>query len=387
MNRASVAPASQHVEHAVISLRLWGSDTLHDLSASPSAPLLIGRSGACAIRLLGRHTAPLHAQLTFDADQWRIQDLGTAYGVRQDGVPRSGFVLTPGVEIGIGGSTLVAESTFTRRLRAFCQRLLGWDIDRMRAVDHALRAIRFAGARRTPLVLCGEGDLVPIAYALHRLMIGHAAPFVVCDPRRNQTRASVRSPPNTPLGIQALSHAMGGTLCVRHARLPADFDEACRRAYDPDSDVQIIVCARDLQQVALVDGTLAIEVPALGLRERELSRIVQEYAEDAISTFGVDRAHFNADDRDWVMTHCARSLAEIEKATLRVIALSASHSGSHAAARLGMAPVSLARWLDRRPQRATDAKPAELTPLVRDAQFTGNPMADPNHEPRHAPRS
>jgi transposase-like protein len=42
------------------------------------------------------------------------------------------------------------------------------------------------------------------------------------------------------------------------------------------------------------------------------------------------------------------SLSEIEKATLRLVALRSSATVSQAAARLGMAPVSLSRWVARR---------------------------------------
>jgi hypothetical protein len=344
-----------------IGLRVWGSDTTHDLSASASAPLLVGASRACAIRLVGRNVEPEHAQITFDGKQWSIRDLGAPQGVHQDGVPSPGFVLAPGVEIGIGGATLVAESEHTGRLRAFCKRLLGWGGGRMRAVDHALRAIRLARAHRTSLLLCGEGDLVPIAYALHRHIIGSEAPFIVCDRRRTDTLASVRSPPNVPRGIEAFTRAAGGTLCLRHARQPADIDEVRRRAYEPDSEVQLIVCARSKHRAVSLGGAPAIEIPLLQLREMELSRIVHEYAEDAITTLEVGPENFNDDDRNWVMAHCAQSLPEIEKATLRIVALSASQSRTQAAALLGMAPVSLARWIGRRPRRARNLRSAGLT--------------------------
>jgi hypothetical protein len=49
----------------------------------------------------------------------------------------------------------------------------------------------------------------------------------------------------------------------------------------------------------------------------------------------------------WVLEHAAVSLPEIEKATLRRVALRSSANVSRAATRLGMAPVSLSRWLAR----------------------------------------
>jgi len=41
-------------------------------------------------------------------------------------------------------------------------------------------------------------------------------------------------------------------------------------------------------------------------------------------------------------------LPDIEKATLRLVAIRESRNLSAAAARLGMAPVSLSRWIGRR---------------------------------------
>lgn len=69
---------------------------------------------------------------------------------------------------------------------------------------------------------------------------------------------------------------------------------------------------------------------------------------DAVSELAAPTASFTAGDHVWVRDHTAGSLAEIEAATLRVAAPHTSRNLSHAAARLGMAPVSLSRWLGRR---------------------------------------
>jgi transcriptional regulator with GAF, ATPase, and Fis domain len=91
-----------------------------------------------------------------------------------------------------------------------------------------------------------------------------------------------------------------------------------------------------------------IQVPPLASREAELDRIIAEYAEDAIAELGTRRTGFLAIDRAWVREHAASSLPEIEKATLRLVAIRESRNLSNAAARLGMAPVSLSRWIGRR---------------------------------------
>ena len=79
-------------------------------------------------------------------------------------------------------------------LRGYLGRLLGWT--NTSAIDHALRSIELAREHRAQLVLCGHGDLVPLAYGLHRRALGADTPFIVCDPRRGNTPASVRSPAN-----------------------------------------------------------------------------------------------------------------------------------------------------------------------------------------------
>ena len=49
-----------------------------------------------------------------------------------------------------------------------------------------------------------------------------------------------------------------------------------------------------------------------------------------------------------VIDHCPLTLPEIEKATRRLVAIEMSKSLPLAAERLGMAPVSLSRWIGRR---------------------------------------
>ena len=91
-----------------------------------------------------------------------------------------------------------------------------------------------------------------------------------------------------------------------------------------------------------------IVIPSLSDRRSEIDRIIDEYAEDAITELAAPRASYLPVDHAWVREHASSSLAEIEKATLRLVALRASRNLSHAAARLGMAAVSLSRWIGRR---------------------------------------
>jgi len=232
------------------------------------------------------------------------------------------------------------------KLRGFLARLLGWSSDR--SVRRALQSIKLAVACRVHLALHGPGDLVPIALALHRRILGVHRPFIVCDPRRKNISASVRSPANYQTGIAALGAAGGGALCVRSRRLPHDFSALADRLRRRN-DVLLVVCAdkRDDARSLLVRPE-PISVPPLTARTNDLPRIVDEYAADASAELGVLRAGLTDDDRDWVLKHAVSSLEEIEKTTLRLIALRTSRSVSDAAERLGMAQVSLLRWIGRR---------------------------------------
>jgi hypothetical protein len=96
-------------------------------------------------------------------------------------------------------------------------------------------------------------------------------------------------------------------------------------------------------------------VPSVKERAGELPRIVKAYAADAITALGPVRSRtlFTADDLGWVVARAATSLMEIEKATLRIVALRMSRNPTEAAGRLGMAPVSLSRWVNRRLEQGT----------------------------------
>jgi hypothetical protein len=256
-------------------------------------------------------------------------------------------VLEPGAEIGIGGITLVAESKLSIALRSFLARLMGWGKGRTEIVDQALRSVRMAATRRAALILCGDDDLVPIARSIHRHSQGLERPFIVCDPRRSPGKGTVRSAENHVMGLEALAAAAGGTVCVRIRRLPPDFRALVRELRAPSSRAQLIVCAATLQECERC-RVAPIVIPSLADRRSEIDRIIAEYGEDAITELAAARSSFPPVDHTWVREHASSSLNEIEKATLRLVALRASRNLSHAAARLGMAPVSLSRWIGRR---------------------------------------
>ena len=330
----------------VIQLREWGNGRIHKLPTSLVDTFLIGTSQDCSLRLEDPRVSRKHAQLTFEHGKWLIRDLGSRNGLRQDNARRNEFTLDPGIEVSLGSTTLIAESRRSIELRNFCARLLGWARDRVATVDQAVRALRLAATRRTALVLHGKSDLIPIAHALHRRVLGADRPFIVADPRRHTAGASVRSTANHKEGLLALASAAGGTLCVRSPRLPSDFPSLLDELRTPDARTQLFVCSngsghhQDFLPAPIV-------VPPLRERAAEVPQIIEEYVRDAIAELSVVSVDLSAADYLWVREH-ATTLPEIEKAALRLVAVRTSTTQSDAADRLGMAQVSLSRWLGRR---------------------------------------
>jgi hypothetical protein len=340
------------IDDVVVCLREWGTDTIRVPLPTTQWGWTIGTDEICLFQLddpTGR-ISRVHALLVRDGTKWVLRDLGSKNGIMLDGARLPAFELTPGAEIGIGGLTLIAESRRWVKLRKFLARLLGWRSDRMEVIDHALRSIHLAATWRTALVLRGDGDLVPIAHAIHRRVLGADRPFIICDPRRRQGRGTVRAAENYETGMAAFTAATGGSLCVRSLRLPKDFPRVLTALRDPNAQVQLVVCETRARTSEGCTRSLAmpVTVPSLTSRPDEIDRIITEYAEDAIAELGTARTDFRSADRAWVRMHFASSLPDIEKATLRLVATREARFLSNAAARLGMAPISLSRWIGRR---------------------------------------
>jgi len=335
------------IDDEVIHLREWGTHRIHPLPPDREA-VTIGAGESCELRLIdpSRRVSRVHARLSREGSWWMIRDLDSKNGTRLDGARRPMAALAPGVEIGLGRITLIAESRGLIALRGFLARLLGWSADRLAAIDHALRALRMAAAQRGSLTVCGQGDLVPIVHSLHLRTLGAGRPFIVCDPRRRSSAASVRAAVSRREGLSAMATAGGGTLCMRTRRLPRDFFEVSLAVRDPASRVQLAVCTEEVDARTLLANPIVI--PPLARRRAELDRIIEEYAHDAVQALAADATGFVRADRDWVIEHSASSLPEIEKGTRRLVAIRQAGSITQAAGRLGMSHVALAQWIGRR---------------------------------------
>lgn len=336
------------IDDPILRLRVWGTDRSHRLPApGPSAEWTVGSSPQCALQLRDGEglVARRHARFLRSEGHWAIQDLGSPHGVLVDGVRCTQALLAPGIELQLGGVVLVAESELSIALRSYVSRLLGWSTERLVAVDLALRALRTAAARRAALVLCGPDDLAPLARRLHERTLGADRPFVLCDPKRRAAEGP--APETLDRAVPALHAAAGGTACLRGERLPPDFAEALTLWHRPDTRTQLVVCARNpMRSDSYV--TTAIDIPPLSQRAKELRRIIDEYADDAAALLGAPPEACTLRDRDWIRAQAATSLAEIDKAVLRLIAVRTSPSINQAAERLGMSHAALSRWLERK---------------------------------------
>ncbi|HWU88957.1 MAG TPA: hypothetical protein VN253_16940 [Kofleriaceae bacterium] len=234
-------------------------------------------------------------------------------------------------------------------LYSFLLRILGWSAGRATAIESAIRAIHLSVTCQAALVLLGDIDLAPVAHGLHLRTLGAHRPFILCNPRRVVERRTSRSLPSRASGVEALEAARGGTLCIRASQRPRDFKAAIALARDPATNAQIVVCgdARHANHPFLILPP-PIRVPSLKERTSELGRIIDEYAADAIVAQGVDAGCFTDADRDWVLQHACESLAAIETATQRLVALRASRSTDAAAEVIGMAGAALRKWRSER---------------------------------------
>jgi hypothetical protein len=230
-----------------------------------------------------------------------------------------------------------------KELRAFLARILGWE--REHVVEHALRSVELAANGHAALLLCGDGDMVHLAWSLHRRISDPDQPFVVCDPRRGTQPTSVRSPASRGTLADAREAAEDGTLCLSLRRPPPDLAESMSLFYAAE-DTMLILCATEPPVSMLALRPAPVVVPSLASRAAELDRIIAEYAADAIAELG--SGAFTAADCEWVLQNAATSLDEIDKATRRIAAVRGAANTSAAATQLGMTLVSLSRWLARR---------------------------------------
>lgn len=332
------------INDEVMRLREWGTNHVYALHPDLHPGPIIGSTESCAIQVHDRtrRTSREHAELQRVQGRWAVFDR-SKNGLYRDGARLDRFVLTPGVEIGLGGGvTLVAESARLIALRSALARMLGWSAASAESLDLALRAIRFTAQRRMTLALCGA-DLVPLAEELHRLSLTPTRPFVLCNPRRRTSESAWNRTRCAPTGSAALAEAAGGTVCLATKHLPSDLRHLMRGLRRPECQTQLVVCAERAEDAELFNAA-PIVIPPLTSRKEEIDRVIEEYAADAATRFGLGDHWLTTAERTWIRGNLY-TLAELQKATLRIAAIRKAGSMSAGAAYLGISHVAMLKWL------------------------------------------
>lgn len=334
---SSPAPLAAWLDDPPTRLRLWGTESVFALP--DVGEVLIGTAPDCSLRLDGAKVMPRHAAVARDGAGWCVRALGGP-GVRVDGTWCSSAPLAPACELRVGRQTLVAESARSIELRDFLGRLLGWAAHGER-LDLALRALRAVAVRGAPLRLCGGEDLIPIARALHRRVLGDHRPFVLCAPPRRLARGQAFG-----TAMHAIAAAIRGTLCVWARHLPADFAVVDAAVRHPDVAVRLVVCAERPSESSAF-ASMPVIVPAIAERGAQLGRIIDGYVHDAMIALGA-RGELGPADRAWIARRAASSHGEIEEAARRLIAVRHAGDFARAAALLALPPAALTEWFARR---------------------------------------
>src|SRR5205085_6092497 len=125
-------------------------------------------------------------------------------------------------------------------------------------------------------------------------------------------------------------------------RLPKDFDLLANSLRDRAKMAVLFVCLHSHDRVTRVLCN-PVEIPPLDQRPAEVARLLHEYLDEAAHAFGVRRPELT-EPMQQAIFHDARSLSELEKVALRLVALRNTPNVNQAAQWLNMAPVSLNRW-------------------------------------------
>jgi hypothetical protein len=338
------------INDEVTRLRLWATDTVYPLPADDRRTIRVGTAPTCAIQVHddSNLASREHAYLERVDGRWMIVDQ-SKNGLYLDEQKCERFLLAPGREIGLGRYvTLIAESARTIALRGALARMIGWSADRADSIDRALRMLRLAATRRAVVVLCGEQSLLPLSEELHRLTLTERRPFVFCDPRRRTACEDTESFTRCVTdGLTAVAQAKDGTVCIDDQRRPKDLAEMLEELHRPGCTAQLMVLARNARK-GDVYTPAPVVIPPLRARRDEMERLIMEYEAEAVRRLGLDTLELTPAQRSWIRERSSATLPDIQRATLRLIAIRRAGSIAGAAALLQMSRTALGGWLDRR---------------------------------------
>lgn len=215
-------------------------------------------------------------------------------------------------------------------LREFLCRLLGWSATRQSEVGIALRDVGEMARGHAALILRGEGSLLSIARRLHRLTLPDLR-FVVLGDDEQVT--------------EAIDRAAGGMLYVDARAIPRAL--ARLASIGPESNVRLVVSAEDDEDFAklatMLPRVVAIRIPLLAARTEELDRLIAVLGADAAAALGAREKGFRPHDVSRIRDTAARTLADLEEATRRLVTIR-NWGITAGAKRLGISHGALSRW-------------------------------------------
>ncbi len=154
------------------------------LDAGQPAPLLVGQSPACSLRLTDRQVSRRHASLDVEGGRVRLRDLGSTNGTFVDGVAVVDAFLRGGEVVRVGATALHIDRTteaapIPPSAERSMGRLLGASLEMRRVYPLALRL----AASSVPVIIEGEtgtGKEV-LAESIHEASPRADGPYVVFD--------------------------------------------------------------------------------------------------------------------------------------------------------------------------------------------------------------
>jgi transcriptional regulator with GAF, ATPase, and Fis domain len=145
--------------------------------------------------------------------------------------------------------------------------------------------------------------------------------------------------------MPALAAATGGSVCLRSNRLPDDFDRLAA-SFQESGSAALFICLHSNDRITDL-LCRPLKIPSLTERLPEFPRLLNAYLDEAAQALGAHHVRLPEPMQQSVLHH-VKSLSDIEKAAVRLVALKSSGNLYRAAQQLHMAPISLIRWMSRR---------------------------------------